>query len=220
MLSVVLAATGVLATFGTMPQGLAQPAPEPDTVVAAGAPPAPAAVPSSPPGHLTTPEGWELTVAAQDETHEPVAPLTTAVSSREYIVGGTFTGTVSGAGSTALTGGSLVVGYRIGCGIIGGPVELLGSVGATAFFSNNNASFVDLPINGQVKVNLRPGTVTLVPVGEKRFKGDEARVTVTGLRVRMDGCVGQSFLQSYATFTSSTADTSDIVTYAGQVTVV
>ncbi|MGE2729842.1 MspA family porin [Mycolicibacterium vaccae] len=216
MLSVILAATGVLATFGMMPQSLAQPAPEPDTVVAAAAPPA--AVPSSPPGHLTTPEGWELTVAAQDETHQPVAPLTTAVTSREYLVGGTFTGKVSGTGSAELSGGSLVVGYRIGCGIIGGPSELLGSAGVSARLNLDQA--VDFPINGQIKVNLRPGTVTLVPVGEKNFKGDEARVTVTGFRVRVDGCVGQSFLQSYATFTSTTADTSDIVTYAGQVTVV
>jgi len=67
---------------------------------------------------------------------------------------------------------------------------------------------------------LRPGTVTLVPVGEKKFKGGEGRVTITGFRVRVDGCVGQSFLQSYSTLTSSTADTSDIVTYVGPVKVV
>ncbi|MGE2833653.1 MspA family porin [Mycobacterium sp. SMC-4] len=218
MLSVVLVTAGVLATFGASPHGVAQPAPETDPVAAEAAPSPPSAVPSSPPGYLKTPDGWELTVAAKDETHQPVAPLTTALTSREYLVGGTFTGTVTGAGSTELSGGDLVVGYRIGCGIVGGPVELLGSVGANPRLSIDPA--VEFPVNGQIKVNLRPGTVTLVPVGEKRFKGDQARVTVTGFRVRVDGCVGQSFLQSYATFTSSTADTSDIVTYAGHVTVV
>lgn len=211
-------AAGVLATAATMPHGSAQPAPETEPVVAETSPPPASAVPSSPPGHLTTPEGWELTVAAKDETHQPVAPLTTALSSREYLVGGTFTGTVTGSGSTSLTGGSLVVGYRIGCGIIGGPVELLGSAGVSPRIGVDPN--IEFPLNGQIKVNLRPGTVTLVPVGQKNFKSDEARVTVTGFRVRVDGCVGQSFLQSYATFTSSTADTSDIVTYAGQVTVV
>ncbi|MDN4520015.1 MULTISPECIES: MspA family porin [Mycolicibacterium] len=178
-------------------------------------------MPSSPPGYLATPDGWELTVAARDETQVPVAPLTTALTTREYLVGGTFTGTVTGAGSTELSGGSLVVGYRIGCGIVGGPVELFATVGANPNIGPNAVlGAVEFPVNGQAKVNLRPGTVTVVPVGEKSFKGSDVRVTVTGFRVKVDGCVGQSFLQSYATLTGSTTDTSDIVTYAGQVKVV
>ncbi|WP_234788991.1 MspA family porin [Mycolicibacterium fortuitum] len=74
---------------------------------AAPAPPPPdtGAVPSSPPGVLDTPDGWHVTVAGSNETLLPVAPLTTAISSREYLVGGTFTGKVSGGGKTKLTGG-------------------------------------------------------------------------------------------------------------------
>lgn len=209
----VVVAAGV-AAIGMAPIASAQPAPEPG-------PPPVAAVASSPAGYLKTPDGWELTASAKDETQLPVAPLTTALTSREYIVGGTFTGTVTGAGSTELTGGSLVVGYRIGCGITGGPVELFGSVGATPTFGNNGSiGQVQFPINGQAKINLRPGTVTLVPVGEKDFTGQEARVSVTGFRIRVDGCVGQSFLQSYATLKATTSDTDDIVTYSGQVKVV
>jgi hypothetical protein len=188
---------------------------------AAAEPPPNGGIAPAAPGELSTPDGWELTVAAADETRVAVAPLTTALTSREYLVGGTFTGTVAGSGSTSLSGGSLVVGYRIGCGIIGGPVELLGSAGATPTFGSNAViGAVQFPVNGQIKVNLRPGTVTTVPVGQKDYKGDEVRVTVTGFRVRVDGCVGQSFIQSYATFKSSTTDTDDIVTYAGLVTVV
>ena len=66
----------------------------------AGPPPDNGVVASASPGVVTTPDGWVLTVAATNETQLPVAPLTTAVSSREYLVGGTFTGTVSGNGST------------------------------------------------------------------------------------------------------------------------
>lgn len=214
----------LIAALGGAPSALAQPVPAPgpaEPVSAAAAPPPPDAVPSSPAGYLKTPDGWELTAGAKDETQVAVAPLTTALTSREYVVGGTFTGTVTGAGSTKLSGGSLVVGYRIGCGIIGGPVEVLSSVGAIPTFDQNAIlGGIQLPVNNQIKINLRPGTVTLVPVGEKKFKGSEARVTVTGLRIKTDGCVGQSFIQSYSTLTSSTADTSDIVTYAGQVKVV
>lgn len=208
----------LLAPLGLSPSALAQPVPPPDP--GAVAPPLDA-VPSAQSGYLKTPDGWELTAAAKDETQVAVAPLTTALTSREYVVGGTFTGTVTGEGSTTLSGGSLVVGYRIGCGIIGGPVEVFSTIGANPRFGTNAVlGQVSLPVNNQIKINLRPGTVTLVPVGEKQFKGSEARVTVTGFRIRTDGCVGQSFIQSYATLTSTTTDTSDIVTYAGQVKVV
>lgn len=220
--SVAAAALCLVAPLGVAPAALAQPVPPPEPGVAQPvSAPQPDVVPSSPSGYLKTPDGWELTAGAKDETQVAVAPLTTALTSREYVVGGTFTGTVTGQGSTVLSGGSLVVGYRIGCGIIGGPVEVLTSVGANQQFDTARIlGQVTFPVNNQIKINLRPGTVTLVPVGEKTFKGDEARVTVTGFRVRVDGCVGQSFLQSYSTLTSTTADTSDIVTYVGQVKVV
>ncbi|WP_285034145.1 MspA family porin, partial [Mycolicibacterium sp. lyk4-40-TYG-92] len=35
------------------------------------------------------------------------------------------------------------------------------------------------------------------------------------VHIKVDGCLGQSFLRSYATLTSSTADTDDIVAYYG-----
>lgn len=217
--AMVVAALSV--ALGTPTPAMAEPVLEPPPVADAAPPPPDGAIASAAAGSLQTPDGWELTVAAEDETRVAVAPLTTALTSREYLVGGTFRGTVSGGGAIALEGGSLVVGYRIGCGIVGGPVELLGSVGATPTFGSNAVvGAVQFPVNGQIKVNLRPGTVTTVPVGQKDYKGKEVRVTVTGFRVRVDGCVGQSFVQSYATFTSSSADTDDIVTYAGQVTVV
>ena len=83
---------------------------------------------------VTTPDGWTLTVVATNETQLPVAPLTTAVSSREYLVGGTFTGTVTGGGKTSLNGGVLEAGYQIGCGIELGQVRLIGQAGVQLNF--------------------------------------------------------------------------------------
>jgi hypothetical protein len=40
-------------------------------------------------------------------------------------------------------------------------------------------------------------------------------VNITGYRIKIDSCAGQSFIRSYATFTSSTDDTEDVVTYLG-----
>jgi hypothetical protein len=57
--------------------------------------------------------------------------------------------------------------------------------------------------------------VNIVPVGRTEFEGSTTRVSVTGYRVSIDGCAGQSFIRSYATLTSSTADTADVVTYLG-----
>src|SRR3954453_18238649 len=82
------------------------------------------AVPSAPPGVLDTPDGWHLEVVGSNETQLPVAPLTTAISSREYLIAGTFTGKITGGGKTKLTGGSLEAGGRVGWGIISDETEI------------------------------------------------------------------------------------------------
>lgn len=51
---------------------------------------------STPPASTKTPDGWELRLSAKDETHVVIPPLTTALSSREYVVGGTYTGALIG----------------------------------------------------------------------------------------------------------------------------
>lgn len=193
------------------PAAHAQPDPPPplDTGVVA----------SAPPGVLTTPDGWTLTVAASHETQLPVAPLTTAVTSRDYLVGATFTGTVTGAGTTTLTGGVLETGYQIGCGIELGQVRLIGSAGLGTSGSSLTGYLVptglSFPISGTIEIHPKPGTVTQVPVNKKTFVTAPVRVTLKDTHIKVDGCVGQSFIRSYATFTNSTADTSDIVAYYG-----
>lgn len=176
-------------------------------------------VASDEPATITTPDGWTLTVAAKDETELPVAPLTTAVSSREYLVGGTFTGTVTGKGKGTLTGGTLEAGYQIGCGIELGQIRLVGSVGASTasanIFTGAIPTGVTFPLVGSIEVHPKPGTVTQVPVDKKTFKAAPVRITLKDTHIKVDGCLGQSFLRSYAVLTSSTADTDDIVAYYG-----
>jgi hypothetical protein len=72
-----------------------------------------------------------------------------------------------------------------------------------------------LSLTQQIKIDLKPGVINIVPVGKKSFKGTKTKVTVTGYRIKIDGCAGQSFIRSYATLTSSTDDTDDVVTYLG-----
>ena len=215
----------MLIPLGSAPLAVADPPADPPVVPVAGTglPPEPAPVASAPPGILDTPDGWKLVVTAKDEHQEAVAPLTTALSSREYLVGGTFIGTISGTGKTKLAGGTLEAGYQIGCGIMSGPIELQGAAGLTpgiAIPLATNDPVFGAGISGQIKIGLKPGVVNIVPVDKKSFKGQAPRVTITGFRVKVDGCVGQSFIRSYATLTSSTDNTDDVVTYLGVTTAV
>jgi len=201
-----------LIPLGTAPIALADP-PADDP----GPPPDNGVVASAEPGIVTSPDGWVLTVVAKDETQLPVAPLTTATSSREYLVGGTFTGTVTGGGKTSLSGGVLEAGYQIGCGIELGQVRLIGQAGITL---GGNAGLtalasVQAPLSGTIEIHPKPGTVSTVTVDKKTFKAAPVRVTLKDTHIKVDGCVGQSFLRSYATLTSSTTDTDDVVAYYG-----
>jgi MspA len=189
------------------PSPAANPEPTPDNGV----------VVSNPPGVVTSPDGWVLNVAASDETQLPVAPLTTATSSREYLVGGTFTGTVTGVGKTSLHGGTLEAGYQIGCGIELAFVELLGQAGVGLTATGLIPTGVNFPTSGTIVVSPKPGTVSTVIVDKKSFKAAPARVTLKDIRIKDDGCVGQSYLRSYATLTSATTDTDDVVAYYGAI---
>ena len=59
------------------------------------------------------------------------------------------------------------------------------------------------------------GTKVRASASKKSFKGAGTRVTVTGVRIKTDQCAGQSFIRSYATLTSSTDNTDDVITYLG-----
>ncbi|WP_260760379.1 MspA family porin [Mycobacterium sp. SMC-4] len=208
-------------TVAAQPDAGAQPdtGAQPDAGVApvAGlATPPDGAVPSAAPGTVVTPDGWELTVAARDEVQVAVAPLTTALSSREYLVAGTFTGSVKGSGSEELSGGTLEVGYQIGCGISLNVVKLNGSVGLWP--SLNAIGLLDsvrTPVTAQIEVFPQPGEVITVQLTQKDFTGTDPRVTVKDAHIKIDGCIGQSFLRSYAILTSSTDTADDIVAYYG-----
>jgi hypothetical protein len=198
---------------------MADPPPPPDPAVvpvnATNPLPPEGAVPSGPPGVLDTPDGWHLEVGGANETQLPVAPLTTAISSREYLIAGTFTGKITGGGKTKLTGGTMEAGEQIGCGIISDETEINPGANITPGLSAIGLPSVSAGISLQGKVYLKPGTVTTVAIDKKSFKGTSTRITITGVRIKTDQCAGQSFIRSYATLTASTDNTDDVITYLG-----
>src|ERR1700758_4065889 len=178
-----LAVACLLVPTGAAPLALAAPPPPaPVTPAADSTAPPPAGpngpVPSAPPGVLRTPDGWVLTVTGSNEAMDPVPPLTGAASSREYLVNGTFTGSVTGGGSTKLTGGTLEAGYQIGCGILADDIESISTaqitpglavpiIGATSPFPLT----LGANLAEQIKIDLKPGAVNIVSVDKKSFKG-------------------------------------------------
>jgi hypothetical protein len=230
------AALAVIASLSPVVPALADPGPgEPDmvapVVATAPAPVADSGVASSPPSTSTL-EGVTLTISAKDETQTAVAPLTTAVSTREYVVGGVFTGSITGS---AAPEGIFEVGYQIGCGIdmstsggvlVGGNAQVaLGSdalLGGVGGFILPPIGIVGAGIgaNAVVGVSLKPGIINNVPVTKKTYKGAAPEAVVSNFRVKIDGCVGESFIRSYATLANSTAEAEDIVSWFGVTKVV
>ena len=186
-------------------------------------------VASSPPKITKSPDGWTLTLSAREEIQRPVAPLTTAISTREYQVGGLFEGSLKGPGTTPK--GVFEVGYQIGCGIdmstgngvaLGGNAAITGGFGTLGPFSISNpfAALLVLPtagvnVGGNIAVSLKPGIVNVVPVAKKTFTGAEPWVSITNQRIKIDGCVGQSFIRSYAILSKTTDEGDAIAAWYG-----
>ncbi|CAJ1581119.1 MspA family porin [[Mycobacterium] wendilense] len=216
-------------------EALADPAAAPVDPAAApgpgeGAPPVDdAVIVSAPPATSEAPDGWTLTVGATDEILRPIPPLTTALSSRSYEVAGVFNGSVSGPDDGEEPRGVLEVGYHIGCGIdmsTSNGVTLTGSVGMTpsigllgidsaGILADGIAPVLSTPISGGIAVGLKPGIIHIVPVTKKEYKGAEPWVSVNGFQIKIDGCMGESFIRSYAVLTRSTDMSDAIQAYYG-----
>ena len=193
--------------------------------VAAGAPPGDGQVPSNPPATVNTPDGWTLGLGAKDEMQVPVQPLTTAVSSREYLASGLFVASLIGPEQPR---GELEVGYEIGCGIdmstsngvtMAGSQGLVPSLGFTEALTPTPGfsvlPLISTPANGVLSVGLKPGLIVVVPVVKKEFKGPNPWVMISNFHVKIDGCVGQSFIRSYATLTRVTDQSDVVLSYVG-----
>ena len=229
MLTCILAAPIASADPDVEAVSVEAPAPEP-------APPPQAApvddgrVESSPPKTTHAPDGWTLTVSARDETQRVTAPLTTAISTREYEVGGIYSGSLVGPeeGDEGAQG-TLEVGYQIGCGIdmstsngvsLTGTMAVSPSVGlvGTDIISpipEGIIPAVGTNIGGGVTVGLKPGLINTVPVSKKEFKGANPWIMVDGFHIKIDGCVGESFIRSYAFLTRSTEMSDAVAAWYG-----
>ena len=229
MRSAAIAAVTLVTLAGPASADPADPA-GPDIQPVAGVEAAPPAddgkVASTPPITDKSPDGRIMTVGGRDESQPPVPPLTTAISTREYQVSGTFTGSLKGPGGGPAKG-VLEVGYQIGCGIdmtTGNGVIVSGNIGGAAGIGvgirPSDGNDFEIPsiganIGGGVAVSLKPGLVNILPVTRKTFVGTAPWVGIHKFRIKIDGCVGESFIRSYATLAKSNDDGDGILSWYG-----
>ena len=139
-----------------------------------------------PADHRHVPRRLDHDGRGKDEVQRAIAPLTTAISTREYQVSGTFTGSLKGPGGGPAKG-VLEVGYQIGCGIemtTGNGVLLSGNAGGAAGLGVGITPGLTLgdfylpqiggSVGGGVAVSLKPGLVNIVPITKKNFVGTGA----------------------------------------------
>ena len=198
---------------------------QPDAEPPPGVVPPADALPPGTPARLNTPDGWTLALGAKDERQVPVAPLTTAVSSREYLSSGIFGASLTGPETPH---GILEVGYEIGCGIdmstsnginMANGGGIAPSIGAELPLGPGQPPVLLPLITGQynsvVSVGLKPGFVVVVPVVRKEFKGANPWIMIRDFHMKIDGCVGQSFVRSYSTLTRITDESDVVLSYVG-----
>lgn len=212
----------------TAPAGAAEPTFTPVAATEAIPPVDDGSVASSPPQTTTSPDDWTLTITSKDETQKAVAPLTTAISTREYAVGGVFNGSLEGP-SDDVPEGIFEVGYQIGCGIdmtTSNGVSLTGTAGVSPSIQFLGIDASSVPIDaivpgiganfaGGITVGLKPGLINIVPVTKKQYKGAAPWVSISNYRIKIDGCVGESFIRSFATLTKETDEGDAILSWYG-----
>jgi hypothetical protein len=147
------------------------------------------------------------------------------VSSREYLSSGVFGGSLAGPEPPH---GVLEVGYEIGCGIdmstsnginMANGGGIAPSIGAELPLGPGQPPVLIPLVTGQynsvVSVGLKPGFVVVVPVVRKEFKGANPWIMIRDFHIKIDGCVGQSFIRSYSTLTRITDESDVVLSYVG-----
>ncbi|ATI36534.1 hypothetical protein CPI83_30550 (plasmid) [Rhodococcus sp. H-CA8f] len=162
-----------------------------------------------------TDDGWTLDLAATKLSANPVPNLATTAFTREGFVSAKVTGTISGAGDTAVKTGYIEQGLQIGCQIdvsSGLGLGLGFSLGPSAGVSISGVPSANIGVNASVNPSIQttiaPGTITTIPLGKKDLEAAKASITAENVHVKVDACMGPVTIRSYAQFAVSTA-TSD-----------
>ncbi|RMB72395.1 hypothetical protein AYK61_22635 [Rhodococcus sp. SBT000017] len=162
-----------------------------------------------------TDDGWTLDLTASNLSVNPVPNVATTAFTREGFVSAKVTGTITGAGETAVKTGYIEQGLQIGCQIdvssglgVGLGFSFGPSVGVSISGVPSANIGVNASVNPSIQATIAPGTITTIPLGIKDLESSKASITAENVHVKVDACMGPVTIRTYAQFAVSTS-TSD-----------
>lgn len=151
---------------------------------------------------FASPGGPTFVVGSEGESIDKVPPLNASGTVREVFISGS-----SYTRSDAPSGGTLAVGYHVGCA-----VELQGGavgVGPNAYLNPGLLDQEDL--GPTVSVNVGPGSVSDVPLLTKEVvSGVPARIMMRDVHLVVNGCIGPAVVRQYTLMQLHTDSLDDI----------
>jgi hypothetical protein len=171
-----------------------------------------------------TDDGWHLSAALTNMTINSVPNMAATAFTREGFVTGKAVANIDGDGADAVNSGTLVFGLQLGCqidlsegGSVGGDADIGVSPGFTggANVLSNIGPYADL--DGNVSINLLPGTITNVGLGTKSLKGRTGEIFVHDAHVKVDACGGPVSIRFFTTAKVSTDKSDDSVNTYGDI---
>ncbi|WP_232005835.1 MspA family porin [Mycobacteroides abscessus] len=152
-----------------------------------------------------TEDGWGIQVGTLDEDVNSVPNLAATPFTREAFVQVTGFGKITGKGRFPVTAANLILGYQMGCqSDISKGVDLGGNLGAGPALNGTTAGDGSVggslarSIGGSLAFSLRPGGIIAIPMDSIALKGDEARLRVRNIHVKIDACNGSVTIRSFA----------------------
>ncbi|MEP9414261.1 MspA family porin [Gordonia sp. VNQ95] len=166
-----------------------------------------------------TDDGWVVSAIKSHEQVRSVPPLNQSPWTREGFLSLKGEGVIVGSGSVPVQAGTVAVGFQIGCNAdvtSGATVGISGGPSAQMNISYPPAVVLGATVTPNISTTLRPGTIADIPFGGKRMQTGAAGITVDGVHVKVDGCLGPVALRAYVTVSLSTALNDNTINVYGQ----
>lgn len=167
----------------------------------------------------TTDDGWRVTATKAREQVRSVPPLNRSPFTREGFLSLRAAGSIAGAGKAAINAGTVTGGFEVGCNTdvtSGATIGVAGGPNATLNISYPPALGVGANLQPSISSTLRPGTITDISLGTKSLAAAAGAITLNGVHVRVDGCLGPVAIRAYVTVAISTALNDDSVNVYGK----
>ncbi len=155
-----------------------------------------------------TDDGWVVSAIKSHEQVRSVPPLNQSPWTREGFLSLKGEGVIAGSGSVPVQAGTVAAGFQIGCNTdvtSGATVGISGGPSAQMNISYPPAVVIGATVTPNISTTLRPGTIADIPFGSKKMQTGKAGITVDGVHVKVDGCLGPVALRAYVTVSVSTA---------------